>query len=251
MSGHSKWHQIKHKKLAADAKRGKLFSKLIREISVAARLGGGDPEANPRLRKAIAEAKANNMPQETIQRAIDRGTGKIAGEQYEEVIYEGYGPGGVAVLVEALTSNRNRTVSELRHIFSRYGGNLGESGCVAWMFQKKGYIAVEKGALSEEAIFDLALEAGAEDVRVDEEGNYEIITAPEDFDLVLEKVKQAGIHPLTAQPTMIPQSYVRLEGKDAALMLKLMDALEDHDDVQRVSANFDIPAEEMARAALS
>lgn len=250
MSGHSKWHQIKHKKLAADAKRGKLFSKLIREISVAARMGGGDPEANPRLRKAISEAKANNMPQDTIQRAIDRGTGKIAGEQYEEVIYEGYGPGGVAVLVEALTSNRNRTVSELRHIFSRHGGNLGESGCVSWMFHKKGYILVPRGSLSEDEIFTLALDAGAEDVRTDDEGNYEIITSVEDFDAIVEKLKQASVPLTTAQITMMPQSYVRLEGKDATAMLKLMDALEDHEDVQRVSANFDIPAEEMARAAV-
>ena len=250
MSGHSKWHQIKHKKLAADAKRGKLFSKLIREISVAARMGGGDPEANPRLRKAISEAKANNMPQDTIQRAIDRGTGKIAGEQYEEVIYEGYGPGGVAVLVEALTSNRNRTVSELRHIFSRHGGNLGESGCVSWMFHKKGYILVPRGSLSEDEIFTLALDAGAEDVRTDDEGNYEIITSVEDFDPIVEMLKRASVPLTTAQITMMPQSYVRLEGKDATAMLKLMDALEDHDDVQRVSANFDIPAEEMARAAV-
>ncbi len=250
MSGHSKWHQIKHKKLAADAKRGKLFSKLIREISVAARMGGGDPEANPRLRKAITEAKANNMPQDTIQRAIDRGTGKIAGEQYEEVVYEGYGPGGVAILVEAVTSNRNRTVSELRHIFSRHGGNLGESGCVSWMFHKKGYILVPRGSISEDDLFTLALEAGAEDVRTDDEGNYEIITSVEDFETIVEKLKQASVPLATAQPTMIPQTYVRLEGKEASTMLKLMDALEEHDDVQRVSANFDISAEEMARAAV-
>jgi len=249
MSGHSKWHQIKHKKLAADARRGKLFSKLIREISIAARIGGGDPEANARLRKAVSEAKSNNMPQDTIQRAIDRGTGKIAGEQYEEVIYEGYGPGGVAVLIEAVTSNKNRTVSELRHLFSRHGGNLGESGCVSWMFHKKGYISVQRGSISEDEIFALAIEGGAEDVRYDDEGNYEILTAQEDFEAILEKLKQAGVQPLSASVTMIPQNYVKLEGKEAATMLKMMDALEDHEDVQRVSANFDISAEEMVRVA--
>lgn len=248
MSGHSKWHQIKHKKSAADAKRGKIFTKLIRELTVAARSGGGDPDANSRLRKAIADAKAANMPHETIQRAIDRGTGKIAGEQLEEVIYEGYGPGGVAMLIEAVTDNKNRTVSELRHIFSRHHGNLGESGCVAWMFETKGYITFEKSAVSEEQIYDLAIEAGAEDVREDE-GNFEIITAPEDFDAVLQKIKESGLEPASASVTKWPQSFVKLSGKEAEMMVRLMEALEDHDDVQRVSANFDIAAAELEAAA--
>jgi YebC/PmpR family DNA-binding regulatory protein len=249
MSGHSKWSQIKHKKSAADAKRGRLFSKLIREIAVAAKMGG-DPETNARLRKALTDAKAGNMPQDTIQRAIDRGTGKIAGVQYEEVSYEGYGPGGVAVLVEAVTDNKNRTVSEMRHTFSKNGGNLGESGCVSWMFHKKGYITVDKSTMSEEDIITIALDAGAEDVLSDDETNYEILTTPDSFEAVLEKAKQAGIQPTTASITLIPQNYIKLQGKDAATMLKLMDVLEEHDDVQRVSANFDISAEEMAQAAV-
>lgn len=248
MSGHSKWHSIKHKKGALDAKRGKLFSKLIREITIAAR-GGGDPDANARLRKAISDAKAANMPNDTIQRAIDRGTGKIAGEQFEEVIYEGYGPGGVAVFIEAVTSNKNRTVSELRHIFAKHNGNLGESGCVAWMFHTKGYMTFEKSAASEEQIYDLAIEAGAEDVREDE-GTFEIITAPEDFETVLAKVKAAGLEPATASITKLPQNYVRLEGKDAETMLKLFEALDDQDDVQQVYANFDISAQQLEAAAI-
>jgi YebC/PmpR family DNA-binding regulatory protein len=249
MSGHSKWSQIKHKKSAADAKRGKLFSKLIREISVAAKMGG-EPETNARLRKAITEAKSSNMPQDTIQRAIDRGTGKIAGEQYEEVNYEGYGPGGTAVLVEALTDNKNRTVSEIRHIFSKYGGNLGESGCVSWMFHKKGYITIDKNAITEDDLFNLALDAGAEDVLSDDESHYEIITSVENFESVVEKAKQTGLQPTSASVTMIPQTFIKLQGKEAAMMLKLMDMLEDQDDVQRVSANFDISADEMAQVAI-
>lgn len=248
MSGHSKWHSIKHKKGVLDARRGKLFSKLIREITVAAR-GGGDVDANPRLRKAVADAKAANMPNETIQRAIDRGTGKIAGEQLEEVTYEGYGPGGVAVLVEAVTSNKNRTVSELRHIFAKYNGNLGESGCVSWLFHTHGYIALEKSAATEEQIYDLAIEAGAQDVR-EEEGTFEIITAPEDFETVLQKVKAAGLTPLTATITKLPQSHVHLEGKEAETMLKLYEALDDHEDVQQVYANFDISTQQLEAAAL-
>jgi YebC/PmpR family DNA-binding regulatory protein len=248
MSGHSKWHSIKHKKGALDAKRGKLFSKFIREITIAAR-SGGDPDANARLRKAVSDAKAANMPNDTIQRAIDRGTGKIAGEQFEEVIYEGYGPGGVAVFIEAVTSNKNRTVSELRHIFAKHNGNLGESGCVAWMFHTKGYMTFEKSAASEEQIYDLAIEAGAEDVREDE-GTFEIITSPEDFETVLAKVKAAGLEPATASITKLPQNYVRLEGKEAETMLKLFEALDDQDDVQQVYANFDISAQQLEAAAI-
>lgn len=248
MSGHSKWHQIRHKKSAADAKRGKLFNKLIREITVAAR-AGGDPETNPRLRKAIADAKAANMPQDTIQRAIDRGTGKLEGARLEEVSYEGYGPGGVAVLVEAVTDNKTRTVSEIRHIFSKYNGSLGETGCVAWMFETKGYLTFSKSSVSEEQIYDVAIEAGAEDVREDED-NYEVITSPENFEAVLEKVKAAGLEPVTATITRLPKSFVKLEGKDAETMLKLWEALEEHDDVQHVYANFDIPAEQLEAAAM-
>ncbi|MCS6805143.1 MAG: YebC/PmpR family DNA-binding transcriptional regulator [Acidobacteriota bacterium] len=247
MSGHSKWHSIKHKKGALDAKRGKLFTKLIRELTIAAR-GGGDPDANPRLRKAISDAKAANMPNDTIQRAIDRGTGKIAGESLEEVVYEGYGPGGVAIMVEAVTSNKNRTVSELRHLFSRHNGNLGESGCVAWMFETKGYITFDKGSVSEDQIYALAIEAGADDV-TEEEGAFEIITAPENFEAVLSAVKQAGLEPTSASITKLPQNYVKISGKDAQMMLKLYEALDEHDDVQHVFANFDIPQHELEAAA--
>jgi YebC/PmpR family DNA-binding regulatory protein len=250
MSGHSKWAQIKHKKGAADAKRGKLFSKLIRELQVAARSGGGDPDANARLRKAIFDAKAANMPNDTLQRAIDRGLGKIAGEQYEEVVYEGYGPGGVAMLIEAVTDNKNRTVSELRHMFSKHHANLGESGSVAWMFETKGYITFEKSTVSEEQLFDLAIDAGAEDVREDE-GSFEVTTAPEDYEAVLQKIKEGGLEPASASITKLPKTFVKLSGKDAEMMVRLMEALEDHDDVQRVSANFDIAAAELEAAAAS
>jgi YebC/PmpR family DNA-binding regulatory protein len=248
MSGHSKWAQIKHKKGALDAKRGKLFSKLIRELQVSARSGGGDPDGNARLRKAIFDAKAANMPNDTLQRAIDRGTGKLEGAQYEEVTYEGYGPGGVAMLIEALSDNKNRTVSELRHIFGKHNANLGESGSVAWMFHTKGYITFDKSAVSEEQLFDVALEAGAEDVREDEE-TFEVITSPADFDSVLQKLKAGGLEPASANVTKLPQNYIKLSGKEADMMLRLMDALEDHDDVQRVSANFDISAAELEAAA--
>jgi len=245
MSGHSKWHSIKHKKGALDAKRGKLFTKFIKELTVAARSGGGDPEGNARLRKAIADAKAGNMPNDTIDRAIRRGTGEEEGVNYEEITYEGYGPGGVALLVQSMTDNRNRTVAEIRHLFSKNGGNLGESGSVGWMFQKKGYIVVDKTAKSEEELFDLAIEAGADDLRDDEE-NFEILTAPDAFEGVLAAVKGAGIEPQAAEVEMMPQNYVKLEGADARQMLKLMEALEDHDDVQKVSANFDISEADMA-----
>ena len=247
MSGHSKWHSIKHKKGALDAKRGKLFTKFIKEITVAARSGGGDPEGNARLRKAIADAKAGNMPNDTIDRAIRRGTGEEAGVSYDEITYEGYGPGGVALMVQSMTDNRNRTVAEIRHIFSKNGGNLGESGSVGWMFEKKGYIVVDKVAKSEEELFDLAIEAGADDLR-DDEDTFEILTSPEAFDGVLAAIKKAGIEPQVAEVEMMPQNYVHLEGGDARQMLKLMEALEDHDDVQKVSANFDISEADMAAA---
>jgi len=245
MSGHSKWHSIKHKKGALDAKRGKLFTKFIKELTVAARTGGGDPDANARLRKAINDAKAGNMPNDTIDRAIRRGTGEEEGVNYEELTYEGYGPGGVALMVQSMTDNRNRTVAEIRHIFSKNGGNLGENGSVGWMFDKKGYIVVEKSAKSEEELFELAIDAGADDLR-DDEDNFEIITSPDAFDAVLTALKGAGIEPQVAEVEMVPQNYIKLEGADARQMLKLMEALEDHDDVQKVSANFDISEADMA-----
>jgi len=244
MSGHSKWHSIKHKKGALDAKRGKIFTKLIKEITVAARSGGGDPAGNPRLRKAINDAKAENMPNDTIERAIKRGTGELEGASYEEVVYEGYGPGGVALMIEVTTDNKNRTVAELRHLFSKNGGNLGETGSVAWMFHRKGQIIVSRDARDEDEMLEIALEAGAEDMQSDEE-SYSILTAPEDFEAVLSAIKAKGIEPASAEVTNVPQNYVKLEGKDAQQMLKLMEALEDHDDVQKISANFDIEASVM------
>lgn len=247
MSGHSKWHSIKHKKGALDAKRGKLFTKLIKELTVAARTGGGDPAGNARLRKAIADAKAGNMPNDTIDRAIRRGTGEEEGVHYEEVNYEGYGPGGVALLIETVTDNRNRTVAEVRHIFSKHGGNLGETGSVGWLFEKKGYIVIDKAAKPEEELFDIAIEAGADDLR-DDEDNFEIITSPESFEAVNSAIKSAGIEPQVAEVSMVPQNYVKLEGGNAQQMLRLMEALEDHDDVQKVHANFDIAEADMAAA---
>ncbi|MBA2494296.1 MAG: YebC/PmpR family DNA-binding transcriptional regulator [Acidobacteria bacterium] len=245
MSGHSKWHTIKHKKGALDAKRGKVFTKLIKEITVAARTGGtGDIDANARLRKAVTDAKAANMPNDTIDRAIKRGTGELEGVNYEEITYEGYGIGGVAVLIEPMTDNRNRTVAELRHLFSKNGGNLGEAGSVAWMFDKKGYIVIDKEAKNEDELFEIALEAGAEDMQ-DDGDSFEILTAPENFDDVNEAVKSAGIEPQVAEVSMIPQNYIHLEDADAAQMLKLFEAIEDHDDVQNVYANFDIDESEM------
>jgi YebC/PmpR family DNA-binding regulatory protein len=245
MSGHSKWHTIKHKKGALDAKRGKLFTKLIKEITVSARTGGGgDPDSNARLRKAISDAKGANMPNDTIDRAVKRGTGELEGVNYEEITYEGYGPGGVAIMVDSMTDNRNRTVAEIRHIFSKNGGNMGASGSVSYLFDKKGYIVVDKAARSEDELFDLVIEAGAEDLR-DDEDNFEIITAPENFEPVLTAVKGAGIEPHVAEVEMIPQNYIKLEGQDAKQMLKLMESLEDHDDVQKVSANFDISEADM------
>jgi YebC/PmpR family DNA-binding regulatory protein len=247
MSGHSKWHTIKHKKGALDAKRGKLFTKLIKEIQVSARTGGGDVNANARLRKAVSDAKGANMPNDTIDRAIRRGTGAEEGVTYDEITYEGYGPGGVAIMVDSMTDNRNRTVAEIRHIFSKNGGNMGASGSVSYLFEKKGYIIVDKASKSEDELFELVSEAGADDLR-DDEDNFEIITAPENFDAVLTAVKGAGVEPQVAEVEMVPQTYVKLEGNEARQMLKLMEALEDHDDVQKVSANFDINEADMAEA---
>ena len=247
MSGHSKWHTIKHKKGALDAKRGKVFTKLIKEITVSARTGGGDPAANARLRKAVADAKGSNMPNETIDRAIKRGTGELEGVSYDEITYEGYGPGGVAVMVDAMTDNRNRTVAEIRHLFSKNGGNLGASGAVGYLFEKKGYIVVEKSAKPEDELFEIVTDAGAEDLR-DDGDNFEVITAPDDFEAVLEAVRKAGIEPQVAEVEMVPKEYKRLEGQEARQMLKLMEALEDHDDVQKVSANFDMSEADMAGA---
>jgi YebC/PmpR family DNA-binding regulatory protein len=245
MSGHSKWHTIKHKKGALDAKRGKVFTKLIKEITVAARTGGsGDVEANARLRKAVTDAKAQNMPNDTIDRAIKRGTGELEGVNYEEITYEGYGIGGVAMLVETMTDNRNRTVAELRHLFSKNGGNLGESGSVAWMFDKKGYIVVDKEAKPEDELFEVALNAGADDMQ-DDGDVFEILTAPDTFDAVHDAIKSAGVEPQAAEISMIPQNYIKLEGTEATQMLKLFEAIEDNDDVQKVYANFDIDESEI------
>ena len=236
MSGHSKWHSIKHKKGAADAKRGKIFTRLIKELSVAARAGGGDPDMNPRLRTIIAEAKANNMPRENIERAIRRGTGQEPGVSFEEVQYEAYGPGGAALIIDA--------VGEIRHILEKHGGNLAATNAVSWMFHKKGYIVIEKIKADEEKLMSAVLDAGADDLQ-DDEDNWEVFTTPDAFPAVNEAVKRLGIEPATAKVSMIPQNYVKLEGKPAQQMLKLMEALEDHDDVQNVSSNFDISEKEI------
>ena len=246
MSGHSKWASIKHKKAALDAKRGKIFTKVIRELSAAARLGGGDPDTNPRLRNAVSDAKGVNMPADNIKRAIMKGTGELEGATYDEISYEGYGPGGVAILLEVLTDNRNRSVSELRHIFSKNGGNIGESGCVAWMFGRKGYLVVEKSKASEDDLLDIILEAGAEDLREDG-SNYEIFTPPDKYEAVVEALKNNDIEIAASNLGQIPQNYVKLEGKQAQQLLRLMEELEDHDDVQNVWANFDIDEEEIAQ----
>jgi YebC/PmpR family DNA-binding regulatory protein len=243
MSGHSKWSSIKHKKGATDAKRGKVFTRLIKEITVAARMGGGgDPASNPRLRTAIHAAKNENMPKDNIERAIKKGTGELEGVNYEESNYEGYGPGGAAVFIESLTDNKNRAVADIRYIFSKNGGNLGENGCVAWMFDKKGYINIEKKSVNEEKIMEIAIDAGAEDIR-EEENNIEIITSLEDFESVKEAIDDASIPYLDAEITMLPQTAAYLEGKEAEQMIRLMEALEDCDDVQKVYTNADIPDE--------
>jgi YebC/PmpR family DNA-binding regulatory protein len=243
MSGHSKWSTIKHKKGAADARRGKTFTKLIKEVMVAARMGGGNPDGNPRLRAAILAARAENMPKENIERAIKKGTGELEGVNYEETIYEAYGPAGVAILVDIMTDNRNRAASDVRHILSRNGGNMGEAGCVSWMFSKKGSIVFEKSAIPEEELLELALEAGAEDVR-DQGGQFEVICSPEDFASVKSVFDEKGLKYELAEITMAPQTTVRIEdAKTAQQLLKLLDLLEDSDDVQNVYANFDIPDE--------
>jgi YebC/PmpR family DNA-binding regulatory protein len=244
MSGHSKWHSIKHKKGAADAKRGKIFTRIIKELTVAARGGGGDPDMNPRLRTIIADAKAANMPAENIKRAIRRGTGEEPGVSYEEVSYEGYGPGGAAVIIDTLTDNKNRTVGELRHLLEKHGGNLAAAGAVSWMFTKKGYIVVEKTKSDEEKLMNAVLDAGADDFQ-DDDDNWEVLTAPDTFHAVHEAVKALGVEPAAASVSMIPQNYVKLEGKPAQQMVKLMEVLEDHDDVQHVWSNFDISEKEI------
>lgn len=239
MSGHSKWHTIKHKKGAADAKRGRVFTKIIKEITVAARVGGGDPNGNPRLRTVLAAAKAANMPKDNIEKAIKKGTGELAGVSYDEVSYEGYGPGGVAMFVQALTDNRNRTLPEIRHLFSKFGGNLGESNCVGWMFEKKGYLVVAKSAANEDTLMELVIEAGGDDVREDGD-NWEIFTPTERLEQVRESITGKGIAVATAEVSMVPKNTVKVEGKNAQRVLAMMEGLEEHDDVQNVWANFDI-----------
>jgi YebC/PmpR family DNA-binding regulatory protein len=248
MAGHSKWAQIKRKKAITDARRGKLWTKLLREVTIAARLGGGDAGGNPRLRAAIQEAKANNVPNDNIERAIKKGSGAAEGEALQEVTYEGYGPGGVAVLVEAMTDNRNRTVQDLRHLFSKNGGNLGDSGCVAWMFAKRGYFALQAGSLAEEEFMELALELGADDFSI-EPDLYELFTAPEDFGAVSERLESKGMTPDDERLALIPQSQVRVDPEQAPKLLRLLEALEEHDDVQRVWANFDLDEEALADEA--
>jgi len=244
MSGHSKWHTIKHKKGAADAKRGKIFTRIIKELTVAARSGGGDADSNPRLRTIITEAKANNMPAENIKRAIRRGTGEEPGVSYEEAQYEGYGPGGAAVIMDVLTDNRNRTVGELRHMLTKYGGNLAETNAVAWMFTKRGYIVVPKSKANEETLMSAVLEAGGDDIR-DDDDNWEVLSPPETFQAVLEAVKKLGIEPDAAEISMLPQNYLKLEGRQAQQMVKLMDALDEHEDIRHVWSNFDIEEKEI------
>lgn len=247
MSGHSKWATTKHKKAVIDAKRGKMFTKIAKEITVAARLGGGDAGGNPRLRTAVAKAKAVSMPQDNIKRAIQKGTGELPGVAYEEVTFEGYGPAGVAVVIETMTDNRNRTVSEIRHILGKLGGNLGENGCVSWMFHKKGYFVVKRDKADEDKLMGIVLDAGAEDLQT-EDDNFVITTPLQEFEAVKKALEDAGVPTELAEITMIPQTYVKLEGKEAQQMMRLMDTLEDNDDVQNVYANFDIP-EDVLNAA--
>jgi YebC/PmpR family DNA-binding regulatory protein len=248
MSGHSKWASIKHKKASTDAKRGKIFTKIVKEIAVAARVGGGDPAGNPRLRTAIESAKEVNMPSDNIKRAIMKGTGELPGVSYEEALYEGYGPGGVAVLIEVLTDNKNRTTPELRHLISKNNGNLGEAGCVSWMFEQKGYVLVEKEKVEEDILMAAALDAGAEDMKNDpREDNYEIITAPENVGKVKAAIESAGIPVSLSEVTRLAKNYTTVDEKQAEQMMRLIEALEDHDDVQNVYTNVDIPDEVIAR----
>ena len=247
MAGHSKWAQIKRKKAVTDARRGKLWTRLLKEVTVSARIGGGDPDGNARLRTAVADAKAANVPNDNIDRAIKRGTGELEGSQLEEFTYEGYGPGGVAVLIETVTDNKNRTVADLRHLFSKHGGNLGENGCVAWMFTKRGVLALPKEALNEEELIELALEVGADDFDSEEDAHV-LRTSPEAFEGAREALADRGLEPVAQELAMEPQTYVELEPASASQMLSLMEALEDHDDVQSVWANFDVDDELLATA---
>ena len=247
MSGHSKWATIKHKKAATDAKRGRIFTKLIREITIAARVGGGDPDSNPRLRTAILAAKNENMPNENIERALARGTGTLEGEQYEEVNFEGYGPGGVGMIIEVVTTNRNRVVSEIRHMMNKNGGNMAENGAVGWMFSRKGDIVVPKEAADEDKMMSLVLDAGAEDLK-DEGEVWQVLTPPEAFEKVREALTKAGITPASAEIGFVPQNYVKLTGSEAQQMIRMVEVLEDHDDVQHVYSNFDIDEKEMQAA---
>jgi len=248
MSGHSKWSTIKHKKAAKDAKKGKLFTKFIKEITVAARMGGGDLNSNPRLRTAVTTARAASMPGENIDRAIKKGTGELAGVTYEEIQYEGYGPGGAAIIAQVLTDNKNRTVSEVRRLFAKHGGNLGETGCVSWMFDKKGLITIEKSQVDEERLMGIVLDAGAEDVR-DEDDLFEVVTRPEDFHVVKDRLDHEKVVVTSAQVTLVPKNSVDVDAKHVEQILKLTEELEDHDDVQSVSANFNIPNELMDKAS--
>ncbi|MEK7702514.1 MAG: YebC/PmpR family DNA-binding transcriptional regulator [Nitrospirota bacterium] len=245
MSGHSKWATTKHKKAAIDSKRSGTFTKIIREMTTAARIGGGDIDGNARLRAAILKAKEANMPADNIKRAIQKGTGELPGVAYEEMTYEGYGPGGVALLIHIMTDNKNRTAPEIRHMMSKHGGNLGESGSVGWMFEKKGYLTFPKKKIDEEKLMSAALDAGAEDIRSGDDENYEVITAPADFEKVKKALTDAHFDSAFSEITYLPQNTIRLEGKEAEQMIKLMEALEDHDDVQNVSANFELPDDMM------
>jgi len=245
MSGHSKWATIKHKKAATDARRGKMFTKVLREITVAAKIGGGDVKANPRLRSAVLEARSNSVPNDNIDRAIKKGTGELEGEAYEEVLYEGYGPGGIAVLVEGLTDNKNRTAPEIRHLFTKYGGSLGASGCVAWMFNRRGYFAIDRGAMDEEKLMDLALELGVDDVAT-EGDHHEIYTAPEDYSRVQDELESRGVPVAAKELVMVPGNTVELPAERATPVLRLLEALEDHDDVQKVWANLDVDEKVLA-----
>lgn len=248
MSGHSKWSTIKHKKGAADAKRGKIFTRILKEMTVAARMGGGDPDGNPRLRAAIAEAKANNMPKDNIDRAIKRGTGELEGLTYEEQTYEGYGPGGVAIIVETLTDNGNRTTPEIRHMFEKAGGNLGTPGSVKFQFEKKGYFAVEKSAIGEDKLMEIVLEAGADDLQTDDADVYEILTAPDTYDAVREALETNKIPTVEAKLGLIPSRYVAVDEAKSKAIMRLLENLDDHDDVQNVYSNFDVPSEMMETA---